>query len=71
MAAHPTEFTRPEQRSVIEFLVAEKCKPCEIYRRVYDVHEKAYLNRNVYIWTKNGFATTSLIERAVHIVKIH
>ena len=26
-----TEYSRLEQRSVIKFLLAEKCKPCEIY----------------------------------------
>ena len=27
-----------EKRSVIKFWVAEKCKPCEIYRRNYGVY---------------------------------
>ena len=31
MAANQTESSRVEQRSVIKFLVAEKCKSCEIH----------------------------------------
>ena len=27
-----------QQSSVIKFLVTEKCKPCEICRRMYDVY---------------------------------
>ena len=30
-----------EQRTVIKVLLAEKCKPCEIYRRMYDVYGEA------------------------------
>ena len=36
---------RFEQRSVTKFLVAEKCKQCEIYRRMCDVYEDACLNQ--------------------------
>ena len=36
-------------KSVIKSLVAEKCKPCEIYRRMCDVYRQAYFNsENVY-----------------------
>ena len=38
MTANQTECSRFEQRSVIKFLVAEKCKPCEIYRRICNVY---------------------------------
>ena len=34
MGTNQTESSRLEQKSVIKFLVAEKCKPCEIYRRM-------------------------------------
>ena len=37
MAANQTEFSRPEQRAVMGFLIAEKCKPSEIYQRMCDV----------------------------------
>ena len=33
-----------EQRFVIKSLVAEKHKPCEIYRRICDVHGTGYFN---------------------------
>ena len=38
MAANQTEYFSLEQRSVIKSLVSEKCKPCEIYGRIYDVY---------------------------------
>ena len=41
--SNQTECSRLEQRSVIKFLVAEKCKPCEIYRRIYDVYTKKHV----------------------------
>ena len=30
-----------EQRSVIKYLLAEKCDPCEIYRGMCDVYREA------------------------------
>ena len=60
MAAYQTECTRLELRSDIKFLVAEKCKPCEIYTRMCDVYGKACFSQENFKWTKNGFATTSL-----------
>ena len=42
MVANQTECSKLEQRSVINFFVAEKCKSCEIYERMYDVHGEAY-----------------------------
>ena len=35
MAANQTECFTLEQRSVIKFLLVEKGKPCEIYRRMF------------------------------------
>ena len=32
MAANETQCPELEQSSIIKFLVAKKCKPCEIYR---------------------------------------
>ncbi len=50
-----------EQRSFIKYLLAEKCKPCEIYRRVFDVfREECFSQKNLYTWAKQGFATTKL-----------
>ena len=39
MAANQTEYTRLEQRSVITFLEADKCKSSEIYKRMCNVYE--------------------------------
>ena len=33
-----------EQNSVIKFLVAEKCKPCEIYSQICHAHGQACFN---------------------------
>ena len=33
--------SRLEQKSVFKFLIAGKCKQCEIYRRMYDMYRKA------------------------------
>ena len=47
------------QRSVIKFLPAEKTKPYEIDRRMYNVHgEICFSKMHVYKWTKPGFAAT-------------
>ena len=40
MVANQTESARLEQRSVIKFLVADKCKP---YRRMCNVYRKVHL----------------------------
>ena len=43
--------------------MAEKCKPCEIYRRICDVYEEAGLSKNIYNWIKQGFTITSLNQK--------
>ena len=53
-----------EQRSFIKYLLVEKCKPCEIYRRMYDLYREAYFSqRNLHKWVKHRFATTILIQK--------
>ena len=37
MAANQAKYAKLEQKSVIKSLVAKKCKPCEIYRRIWDM----------------------------------
>ena len=37
-----------EQKFIINFLVAKKWKPCEIYRRMCDVYGEAILVKNIY-----------------------
>ena len=39
------QCSRLEQRSVMKFLVPEKYKPCEIYRRMCDVYGKLFLGK--------------------------
>ena len=52
-----------EQRSVIKYLLAEKYKPCEIYRRMCDVYgEASFSQRNFSKLAKHGLATTNRTE---------
>ena len=44
MLANQKVCSKLEQRSAIKFLLAEKCKACEIYRRMYDVNGEAYFS---------------------------
>ena len=53
-----------EQKSVFKFLLAEKCKPCEIYRRMCDVYGEAYFSKdNVFKWAKHKFFIMSLSQK--------
>ena len=57
MAENQTESFRLEQRSVIRFLMAEKYKPCEIYRKMCNMYgEDFLLKKSIYWWAKHGFA---------------
>ena len=47
IVANQTECSRLEQRSVIKFLLAEKCKPCEIYTRMCIVYREAWLSQRL------------------------
>ena len=38
--ANQTQYSRPEQRSVVKFFMAEKCKPCENLQKYAYVYEK-------------------------------
>ena len=49
MATNKNEYSRLEQRSVIKFLMADKCKPCEIYWRICNVYEEACFNKKIFI----------------------
>ena len=49
MTVNQTDCSKLEERSVITFLVAEKCKPCEIYRRISDVYGEACFNQNIVV----------------------
>ena len=61
-----------EQRSVVKVLVAEKCKPCKIYRGMCDVYEGAsFILKNVYKKANHEMVLRTWIEKAVHEVKTH
>ena len=46
-------------------LESEKCKLCEIYRRMCDVYEEACINQiNVSKSAKHGFATAIMIRKS-------
>ena len=60
MVANQKKYSRLEQRSAIRFLVAEKCKQYEYYRRMCSgFREECFSQRNAYKWAKNKFATIS------------
>ena len=62
--ANQREHSRLEQKSVINFLVTVKCKPCEIYSRICDVYWEAYFTqRNLNKWAKHRFITKSLSQK--------
>ena len=62
MEANQTESSMLEQKSVIKFLVAEKCKPCEVYWQICDVYREAFFSQEKMftIRLKYEFLTTSL-----------
>ena len=83
MVANTTVYTRLEQRSLIRFLVAEKCKPCEIYRRMYNVYRKAFLVQKIFTdelnmglllqsWRENVVETLTLRQkfRVLRLLKV-
>ena len=45
MAENQTKCSKLEKKSVIEVLVAEKCKPCEIHGRMDDVYGEVCLSQ--------------------------
>ena len=46
MVGNEVECSRLEQNSAFKILVADKSKPCAIYRRMFDVYWKADLSKN-------------------------
>ena len=59
MVSNQTEWTRVEQRSVLKFLMAEKSKPCESYRSMYDVYGGEFFSqKTVKELARHGFVTT-------------
>ena len=50
MVTTQTDCSSLEQRSVLNFLVAKKCKIYEIYGKMCDVYWEPCLVRNIYKW---------------------
>ena len=48
MVANQTVYSSFEQRSIIKFSVAEKSKPCEIYRRMCDVYREECFSQKMF-----------------------
>ena len=64
IVAYQIEYSITEQRSVIKFWVAEKCEPCEIYRRMSDVCREVSFNQKMFTNVlKHRFATMSLSQK--------
>ena len=51
IAANQTDCSRLEQRFVIKFMLAEKCKSCEDYGRMCYVHGETYFSQKNYLQT--------------------
>ena len=67
MASNQVESSRLEQKSVIKFLMAEKYKPCEIYRRMCNVcSEACFSPKNIHKKSKHRFAIMSLSQKETH-----
>ena len=71
MEANQTEYFRLEQRSVINFLVAEKCKPCEIYWRINDLYgEESFSQKWFTKWQNIGLPLWEWVGKTVYGVEI-
>ena len=61
MAANQTGCSRIEKKSAIKYLIDEKNKLSEIYRRMYDMYGEACLSqKDYYKCAKHGFATLNM-----------
>ena len=60
MAANQVEYSRLEQRFVMECLVAVRCKPCDIYGRICNSYGEACFSQKMFT---NMLAITSLSEK--------
>ena len=50
MVANQTEFFKLEQKSLIKFLVAKKCKSSEVYKRICNEYEEACFSKKMFTW---------------------
>ena len=59
MVENKLKYFRLEQRSVIQYSVAEACKACEIYLRMWDAYRGEYDDKKYQqTWVSYGFAIT-------------
>ena len=64
------ECSQIEQRTIIEFLVAEKYKP--IFKRMCNVYKEACFNQKTFINRLNmGLSLQVWVEKTVHGVETH
>ena len=49
MVANQIVYSSLEQRSVLKFLLFEKGKLCEIYRRIFDLYGEACFSQKKYL----------------------
>ena len=72
MVAYKTMCTRLEQRSVINLLLAEKCKTCEIYWRICNVYREESFSQKMFTNGLNkDFPLWDTVEKTVHRVEAH
>ena len=73
MIANQVKCSRLEQRSIIKFLLAENCKPCEIYRRICDVYGEArFIKKKMFTNRLNmSLPQRGWVEKTVHGVETH
>ena len=72
MVTNQTESSGLEQKSVIKFLEDDKCKPCEIYRRICNVFREACFSQRMF--TNElviGLPLWVWIKKTVYGEKIH
>ena len=67
-----SEGSKLKRKSVIKFLEAVKCKPCEIYRRICDVHREACFSQKMFTNQLNmGLPLWTRVDKTVHRVEAH
>ena len=60
------------QRYVIKSLVAEKCKLCEIYERMYDVYGEVCFSKNIFTYGLNmGLQRWVWLGKTIHRVETY
>ena len=64
MVANRAEYSKLEQKSVIKVLVAEKCKPWEIYKKLWDVYRETSFSKKKKK-AKMGFSQQALVKMRV------